>query len=70
LAVLTNLEFGDEDVAGVDGHCLAAGLLSHQAIDVDAELPAVDSDDLPNLSLFDAADNDDFVGFADWDTSG
>lgn len=47
-------------------HSLAV-LLSHQALDVDTELPAVDSDDLPNLSLFE--DNGDFVAFADWDTS-
>lgn len=66
LAVLVQLELGDDDFGGVDadGDALAVGLLAGDALDVDDVLEAVDAGDLALTALVGAADNGDLVVFA------
>lgn len=69
LAVLVELELGDDDVGGVDaqGHGLAGGLVAGDALDVDDVLEAVDGGDLALGALVGAADDGDLVVLADGD---
>jgi len=69
LAVLVELELGDDHVAGVDreGDALAGGLVAGDALDVNGELEAVDRGDLALLVLVQAADDLDLIILADGD---
>lgn len=69
LAVLVELELGDDDVGGVDaeGDGLAGGLVAGDALDVDDVFEAVDGGDLALGALVGAADNGDLVVLADGD---
>ena len=69
LAVLVEVQLGDNHVAGVDaeGHGLAGGLLAGDALDVDDVLEAVHRGDLALLVLVGAADDLDLVALADGD---
>lgn len=69
LAVLVQLELGDHDLGGVnaDGHRLAVGLLTHNTLDVDHELLAVDRGHAAFTVLERATDDRDFVALDDRD---
>jgi hypothetical protein len=69
LTVLVGLELGDDDLAGrnTNGDGLAVGLLAGDTLDLDEVLEAVDGGDLALTALVGAADNGDFVVFADRD---
>ena len=71
LAVLVELELGDDDVAGVDaeGHALARRLLARHALDVDDVFEAVHRRDLALLVLVGAADDQDLVVLANGDAA-
>ena len=71
LAVLVELELGDDDVGGVDaqGHGLAGGLVAGDALDVDDVSEAVDGGDLALAALVGAADDGDLVVLADGDAA-
>lgn len=67
LAVLVELELGNDDVGGVDaqGDGLAGGLVAGDALDVDDVFETVDGGDLALHVLVGATDNLDFVILAD-----
>lgn len=69
LAVLVDLELGDEDLRGVDadGDGRAVGLLAGNALDVHDVFEAVDGGDLALTALVGAAHDGDFVVLADGD---
>jgi hypothetical protein len=69
LAVLVELEGGDDDLGGGDaeGNGLAVGLLAGDAVDVDDPLETVDSCDLALAALVGATDNGDLIVLADGD---
>jgi hypothetical protein len=69
LAVLVELEGGDDDLGGGDaeGDGLAVGLLAVDAVDVDDPLETVDSCDLALAALVGATDNGDLIVLADGD---
>ncbi len=69
LAVLVELELGDDDVGGVDaeGNGLAGGLVAGDALDVDDVFETVDGGDLALGALVGAADNGDLVVLANRD---
>ena len=69
LPVLVHLQLGDLDLAGrnTDGHALAVGLLTRDALDVDDVLEAVDGGDLALAALVGATLDDNLVVFADGD---
>ncbi len=69
LAVLVELELGDDDVGGVDaeGHGLARGLVAGDALDVDDVFETIDGGDLALGALVGAADDGDLVVLADGD---
>lgn len=69
LAVLVELELGDDDVGGVDaeGNGLARGLVAGDALDVDDVFETVDGGDLALGALVGAADDGDLVVLADGD---
>lgn len=69
LAVLVELELGNDDVGGVDaeGYGLARGLVAGDALDVDDIFQTVDGGDLALGALVGAADNGDLVVLADGD---
>jgi hypothetical protein len=67
LTVLVELEFGDDDVRGVDAErdALAAGLVAGDALNVDDVFETVHGGDLALATLVAAADNGDLVILAD-----
>lgn len=67
LAVLVELELGDDDVAGVQGQgdALARDLLAGDALDVDGVLEAVHRGDLALATLHAAAHDHDLIVLAD-----
>ena len=69
LAVLVELEAGDDTVAGVDGELslLSVGLFLHDFLNVNASTAAVDSLDLAFTTLEGASHDLDLVTFADGD---
>lgn len=69
LAVLVELELGDDHVAGVDaqGHALAGGLVTGDALDVDDIFQAVHRGHLALLVLVQATNDLDLVILADGD---
>ncbi len=69
LAVLVQLELGDNDVAGVDaeGNALTAGLVAGDTLNMDDVFEAVDRGDLALLVLVEAANDLDLVVLADGD---
>lgn len=69
LAVLVELELGDDDVGGVDaeGNRLAGGLVAGDALNVDDVFETVDSGDLALAALVGTTDNGDLVFLADGD---
>ena len=69
LAILVELELGDDDVGGVDaeGYGLARGLVAGDALDVDDVFETVDGGDLALGALVGAADDGDLVILADGD---
>jgi len=69
LAVLVELELGNDHVGGVDaeGDGLAGGLVAGDALDVDDVLEAVHRGDLALLVLVEATDDGDLVILADGD---
>lgn len=71
LAVLVDLELGDDDVGRVDAERdgLAGGLLAGDALDVDHVLETVHGGNLALLVLVGAADNGDLVVLADGDAA-
>lgn len=71
LAVLVELELGDDDLAGVDadGDARAGNLLACDPLDVDDILEAVDREDLALLVLVEASDNLDLVTLPDGDAA-
>ena len=71
LAVLVELELGDDHVAGVQaqGNGLAGGLVAGDALDVDNVLEAVDGDDLALTALVGATDDGDLVVLSDGDAA-
>ena len=71
LAILVELELGDDDVAGVDaeGHALARGLLARHALDVDDVFETVHRGDLALLVLVGATNDRDLVALADGDAA-
>jgi len=71
LAILVELELGDDDVAGVDAHgdALARCLVARHALDVDDVFETVHRRDLALLILVAAADDRDLVVFADGDAA-
>lgn len=72
LAVLVELELGDDDLGGVDadGNGLAVGLLAVDALNVDDVLEAVDGGDLALAALVGATDDGNLVVLADGDAAG
>lgn len=71
LAVLVELELGDDDVGGVEaqGDALAGGLIAGDALNVDDVFEAVDRGDLALTALVGATDNGDLVVLADGDAA-
>ncbi|KAL2293424.1 hypothetical protein FJTKL_05334 [Diaporthe vaccinii] len=71
LAVLVELQLGDDDVGGVDAQRdgLARDLLAGDALDVDHVLETVHGGDLALLVLVGAADDLDLVILADGDAA-
>lgn len=71
LAVLVELQLGDDDVGGVDAQRdgLAGDLLAGDALDVDHVLETVHGGDLALLVLVGAADDLDLVILADGDAA-
>lgn len=71
LAVLVELELGDDDVGGVDaeGHALAGDLVASDALDVDDIFETIDGGDLALLALVAATDDHDLVILADGDAA-
>ena len=67
LAVLVELELGDDDVGRVDAqwHALARHLLTRDSLDVDDVFQTVDGRDLALLVLMGATDDGDLVVFSD-----
>lgn len=71
LAVLVELQLGDDDVGGVDAQRdgLARDLLAGDTLDVDDVLETVHGGDLALLVLVGAADDLDLVILADGDAA-
>jgi hypothetical protein len=71
LAVLVELELGNDDVGGVkaQGNALAGSLLADDALDVDDVFETVDGGDLALLALLGAANDGDLVLLADGDAA-
>ena len=69
LTVLVELELGDDDLGRVDAERdgLAGGLVAGDTLNVDDVLETVDGGDLALAALVAAADDGDFVVFADGD---
>ena len=69
LAILVEVELGDDDVGGGDGDGdgLAVGLLAGDTLDVDTVLETVDGGDTAGLSLVGAPSNDHLIVLADGD---
>lgn len=69
LAVLVEVQLGNDHVAGVDadGHSLTGGLLAGDTLDMDDVLEAVHRGDLALLVLVGAANDLDLVALADGD---
>lgn len=69
LAILVELQLGDDDLRGVDadGDGLARGLVLGNSLDVDDVFETVDGGDLAFAALVGASDNEDFVVLADGD---
>lgn len=67
LAVLVELELGDDDVGGreADGDSLAVGLVAGEALDVDDVFETVDRGDLALTALVGSPNNGDLVVLAD-----
>jgi len=67
LAVLVQLQLGDDDLGGVDAdwHALAVGLLAVDALNVDDVFETVDAGDLALATLVGAPDDGDLVVLAD-----
>jgi len=71
LAVLIDLQFGDNNLRGVnaDGDGLARGFVLGDSFDVDDVFETVYRSDLSFAALIGSSDNEDFVVFADGDRS-
>jgi len=69
LPVFVELEFRDDDFAGVDadGDGLAVGLLAGDSLDVDEVLQSVNGGDFAFTALVGASHDGDFVVFSDGD---
>ena len=69
LAVLVELQLGDDDLRGVDtdGDGGSGRLLLDDTLDVDDVLETVDGSDLALAALVGASDDQDFVILSDWD---
>ena len=69
LAVLIKLQLRNNDLAGMDadGNALAIGFLARYSFNMDDVFEAVDGGDGAFAAFVRAADDGDFVVFADWD---